>query len=63
MEYNMKNWRVWVLTDKNGKVLAKGRKCDVIKVASGRYVYEHIFDDCLYRTAELLGGCKVNAEN
>jgi hypothetical protein len=54
----MKNWKVWILTDKNGKVLTKGRKCDVIKVASCRYVYEHIFDDCLYRTAELLGGAK-----
>ena len=49
---------IWILTDKNGKVLAKGCKRDIIKVASGRYVYEHIFDDCLYRTAELLGGAK-----
>lgn len=50
----MKNWKVWILTDCNGNELARGRKCDVVKVAYGRYVYEHIFNDCLYRTAELL---------
>ena len=50
----MKNWRVWVLTDKDGKELARGRKKDVINVAYGRYVYGHIFTDCLYRTDELL---------
>lgn len=50
----MKNWRVWILTDKNGNLLVKGRKQDVIQVASERYVYHHIFNDCLYRTNELL---------
>lgn len=50
----MKNWRVWVLTDAEGNVLAKGRKRDVINKAYGRYVYGHIFTDCLYQTNELL---------
>ena len=50
----MKNWKVWILTDKNGNELARGRKRDVMKIASGRYVYQHIFDDCLYRTNEPL---------
>lgn len=50
----MKNWRVWVLLDKDGKELARGRKQDVANVAYQRYVYQHIFDDCLYRTNELL---------
>ena len=52
----MKNWRVWILTDSKGNELARGRKCEVIKVASERYVYRHIFDECLYRTSELLNG-------
>ena len=46
----MKNWKLWILTDKNGKELARGRKRDVLKVASERYVYQLIFDDCLYQT-------------
>lgn len=50
----MKNWKVWILMDKDGNLLAKGRKQDVILVASERYVYRHIFSDCLYRTNELL---------
>ena len=50
----MKNWKVWVLVDKNGKELARGRKKDVTNVAYHRYVYQHIFDDCLYQTNELL---------
>lgn len=50
----MKTWRVWVLTDKDGKELARGRKKDVCGVAYGRYVYQHIFTDNLYRTNELL---------
>lgn len=50
----MKNWKVWVLTDKDGKELARGRKKDVVNVAYRRYVYGHIFTDNLYRTNELL---------
>lgn len=50
----MKNWKVWILTDKNGKELARGRKKDVLAVEYPRYVYEHIFTDNLYRTNELL---------
>lgn len=46
----MKNWKIWILTDRNGKELARGRKREVLKVASERYVYLHIFDDCLYKT-------------
>ena len=50
----MKNWRVWVLIDKDGKELARGRKKDVVNVLYPRYVYQHIFTDELYRTKELL---------
>ena len=50
----MKNWRVWVLTDKDGNELARGRKRDVTNVAFRRYVYQHIFTDNLYKTKELL---------
>ena len=49
----MKNWKVWVLYDKDGKELARGRKKDV-NVCYSRYVYQHIFTDELYRTKELL---------
>ena len=50
----MKNWKVWILTDKDGNVLAKGRKREVIDLAYTRYVYGHIFTDNLYQTKELL---------
>lgn len=50
----MKNWKVWLLTDKDGKELARGRKRDVMKVCSQRYVYGGIFTDNLYRTNEPL---------
>ena len=53
-EQKMKNWKVWILVDKNGNELARGRKKDVINVLSARYVYGHIFTDSLYRTNELL---------
>ncbi len=49
-----KNWRVWVLRDKDGKELARGRKKDVISVWYPRYVYDHIFTDKLYQTSEKL---------
>ena len=50
----MKNWKVWILKDKDGNEVARGRKRDVLNVASQRYVYQHIFTDGLYRTEELL---------
>ena len=50
----MKNWKVWLLTDKDGKELARGRKRDVIKVLYQRYVYGGIFTDNLYRINEPL---------
>lgn len=50
----MKNWKVWLLTDKDGKELARGRKRDVIKVLHQRYVYGGIFTDNLYRINEPL---------
>ena len=53
-EHKMKNWRVWVLTDKDGNELARGRKKDVMDIAYTRYVYGHIFTDNLYQTKELL---------
>lgn len=50
----MRKWKVWVLEDKNGIELARGRKRDVLNVSYARYVYGHIFTDNLYRTAQLL---------
>ena len=50
----MKNWRVWVLTDKNGNELIRGRKKAVCNMMYHRYVYGHIFTDNLYRTNDLL---------
>ena len=50
----MSKWEVWVLEDKNGVELARGRKKDVINVSYARYVYGHIFTDNLYRTTQLL---------
>lgn len=50
----MMTWKVWVLTDADGVELARGRKKDVVAVSYRRYVYQHIFTDCLYRTDELL---------
>ena len=50
----MRNWRVWVLVDKDGKEIARGRKKDVVMASYHRYVYRHIFTDVLYRTNELL---------
>ena len=44
--------KVWILTDKNGNDIIRGRKRDVMQVASARYLYESIYDDCLYRTTE-----------
>lgn len=40
---------VYTLTDKNGKVLARGTKKQVMAIASDRYVYCFIFDDILTR--------------
>ena len=50
----MKNWKVWKLYDKDGRLLAQGRKKDVVDVEYPRYVYAHIFTDVLVRTNELL---------
>ena len=50
----IKTWRVWVLVDANGNELARGRKRDVMNVEYSRYVYQHIFTDCLMRTNERL---------
>lgn len=50
----MKNWKVWLLTDEFGNELAKGRKKDVLAVAYGRYVYEGIYTDNIFRTDENL---------
>ena len=50
----MKNWKVWVLKNKEGQVIAQGRKKDVVNKAYGRYVYQGIYTDTLYQTNELL---------
>lgn len=62
----MSKWKVWVLEDKNGVELARGRKKDVMNVSYARYVYGHIFTDNLYRTTQLLnppkGDTNVNED-
>lgn len=40
---------VYTLTDKNGNILVRGTKKQVMAVASARYVYGFIFDDILTR--------------
>ena len=50
----MKNWKIWVLFDKDGNELARGRKKDVLNLEYVRYVYEHIYTDSIYRTNEPL---------
>lgn len=40
---------VYTLTDKNGTILARGTKKQVMAIASARYVYCFIFDDILTR--------------
>ena len=50
----MKNWKVWVLKNKEGQVIAQGRKKEVANIAYQRYVYGHIFTDTLIQTNELL---------
>lgn len=49
----MKNWKVWILKDKDGNVLAEGRKKDVMRVAYPRYVYQLIFTDTLYTRTDV----------
>ena len=49
-----KNWKIWELYDKDGNLLARGRKKAVLDVLYPRYVYGHIFTDELYRTSEFL---------
>ena len=44
----------WILTDCKGNIIAEGRKKDVANVSYIRYVYQHIFNDCLFRTNETL---------
>lgn len=47
----MKNWKIWILMDENGNILAKGRKRDVTNVYYMRWCYEHIFTDKLIQTS------------
>ena len=50
----MKNWKIWKLYDENDNLIVEGKKSDVIKIASERYVYCGIYNDKLYQTTELL---------
>lgn len=43
-----KNWKVWILKDKDGNILAEGRKKDVLDVEYPRFVYSRIYTDTLY---------------
>ena len=40
---------IYTLTDKDGNVLARGTKKQVMAIASARYVYQFIFTDMLTR--------------
>lgn len=40
---------LYTLTDKNGNVLARGTKKQVMAIASARYVYQLVFDDIVTR--------------
>lgn len=39
----------YTLTDRNGNILVRGTKKQVMAVASARYVYQFIFTDILTR--------------
>ena len=54
----MNNWKVWRLYDKDGNLIAEGRKRDVVRVAYARYVYGYIFTDELYRTNQSLASAR-----
>ena len=47
-----RNFKKWVLLDKEGNVVIEGRHNKVAKELYHRYVYQHIFTDALYRTNE-----------
>lgn len=40
---------VYTLTDKDGKILVRGTKKQVMAIASNRYVYKFIFSDIITR--------------
>ena len=40
---------IYTLTDRNGNIITRGTKKQVMAVASARYVYGLIFDDILTR--------------
>ena len=42
--------KIWYLTDRNGSLVIAGAKGKVMKVFNGRYVYEGIHTDNLYKT-------------
>lgn len=50
----MKNWKVWILFDKDGNEIARGRHRDVVNASYFRYVYQFIFTDVLVKTDEPL---------
>lgn len=50
----MNNWKVWKLYDADGNLICEGRRRDVLRVASARYVYQLIFTDSLYKTNQPL---------
>ena len=50
----MRKFKEYLLTDCNGNLLAKGRYNEVMRVEYSRYVYRHIFDDCLYFTGNYI---------
>lgn len=51
-----RKYYIWKLYNKDGELIACGRKGEVVKAAYGRYVYELIFTDKLVRTNDYLVG-------
>lgn len=48
------NWRIWLLVDAKGNILAYGKKSEVERAGYPRYVYGHIFTDTLIQTRYFL---------
>lgn len=44
----MRKYKLYILENNKGEILAKGTLGDVMKVCHGRYVYQHIYDDVIY---------------
>jgi hypothetical protein len=44
----MRKFKLYILENNKGEILAKGTLKEVMNVCHGRYVYQHIYDDVIY---------------